>query len=389
MKKKIAILGSTGSIGKTTINLIKNSKKKVEIKLLSTNENVNTLLHQSKKFKVKNVIIFNKKKFNKYKNIFKKNKINVFSNFDNPHKIFKRKIDITICGISGLAGLKPLLSSIKVSNKVAVANKESIICGWSLIKRALKSNKTNFIPIDSEHFSIWKLINKVNYNQIENVYITASGGPFLKKKNINLKNINPRLALKHPNWKMGKKITIDSATMMNKVFEVIEAKKIFNININKIKILIHPSSFIHSIIKFKNGIIKILAHDTNMAIPIGNAIFEDYNYNYNSFNDSLDFKKINNSKLFKPNIKQFPVLRFLNKINNNDSVLEIVLIAANDDLVNYYLNKKIQYSDIFSLLNKMIKNTKIMSKYKKKHFTLKEINEIVEIVKSKIKKMVY
>ena len=387
MRKKIIILGSTGSIGKTTLSLIKGSREKFDIKLLSTNKNAKFLLEQSKKYQVKNVIIFNKEKYEQYKSIFLRNNIKVFNDFNNSKKIIKSKIDVTVCGISGLEGLKPLLSSIEVSRKIAVANKESLICGWSLIKKALKKNNSDFIPIDSEHFSIWKLIEKSDTNGIESIYITASGGPFLNKKFKNIKNVHPNHALKHPNWKMGKKITIDSATMMNKVFEVIEAKKIFNIDIKKIKILIHPSSYIHSVVKFRNGIIKILAHDTNMMIPIGNAIFDNYKYQKKS--NFFNIHRINNSRLSKPNINQFPVLKFLDKIDNNDSILEIILIAANDELVNYYLQKKIKYSDIFYLLNKMIKKPEIIFKSKNKHITLKEINEIVKIVKSKVKKLVY
>ena len=291
MKKKIAILGSTGSIGKTTINLLKKNKNKYVIKLLSTNKNVKALYNQSLKLKVKNVIIFDKEKYQKNKRFFLKKKINVFPNFDKPRKILKSKVDITISGISGLNGLKPLLSSIMISKKIAVANKESIICGWHLIKKELKKNKTDFVPIDSEHFSIWKLIETSKNDELDTIYLTASGGPFLNKKIKKIKNIHPNQALKHPNWKMGKKITIDSATMMNKVFEVIEAKKIFNLDIKKIKVLIHPSSYVHSVVKFKNGIIKLLAHDTNMMIPIGSAIFNNYEYNYKT--KILDIDKIN------------------------------------------------------------------------------------------------
>ena len=387
MKKKIAILGSTGSIGKTTINLLKKNKNKYEIKLLSTNKNVKALYNQSLKLKVKNVIIFDEQKYQKNKRFFLKKKINVFSNFDKPQKILKSKVDITISGISGLNGLKPLLSSIKISKKIAVANKESIICGWHLIKKELKKNRTDFIPIDSEHFSIWKLIENSKNDELDTIYLTASGGPFLNKKLKKIKNIHPNHALKHPNWKMGKKITIDSATMMNKVFEVIEAKKIFNLDIKKIKVLIHPSSYVHSVIKFKNGVIKLLAHDTNMMIPIGSAIFNNYEYNYKT--KILDIDKINKIQFLKPKISQFPVLKFLNQINNNDDIFEIILIAANDELVNYYLEQKIKYSDIYTLLNKIIKKREFMVKSINKKLNLREINEIVEIVKSKVRKLVY
>ena len=387
MKKKIAILGSTGSIGKTTINLLKKNKNKYEIKLLSTNKNVKALYNQSLKLKVKNVIIFDEQKYQKNKRFFLKKKINVFSNFDKPQKILKSKVDITISGISGLNGLKPLLSSIMISKKIAVANKESIICGWHLIKKELKKNRTDFIPIDSEHFSIWKLIENSKNDELDTIYLTASGGPFLNKKLKKIKNIHPNHALKHPNWKMGKKITIDSATMMNKVFEVIEAKKIFNLDIKKIKVLIHPSSYVHSVIKFKNGVIKLLAHDTNMMIPIGSAIFNNYEYNYKT--KILDIDKINKIQFLKPKISQFPVLKFLNQINNNDDIFEIILIAANDELVNYYLEQKIKYSDIYTLLNKIIKKREFMVKSINKKLNLREINEIVEIVKSKVRKLVY
>ncbi len=387
MKKKIAILGSTGSIGKTTINLLKKNKNKYEIKLLSTNKNVKALYNQSLKLKVKNVIIFDEQKYQKNKRFFLKKKINVFSNFDKPQKILKSKVDITISGISGLNGLKPLLSSIMISKKIAVANKESIICGWHLIKKELKKNRTDFIPIDSEHFSIWKLIENSKNDELDTIYLTASGGPFLNKKLKKIKNIHPNQALKHPNWKMGKKITIDSATMMNKVFEVIEAKKIFNLDIKKIKVLIHPSSYVHSVIKFKNGVIKLLAHDTNMMIPIGSAIFNNYEYNYKT--KILDIDKINKIQFLKPKISQFPVLKFLNQINNNDDIFEIILIAANDELVNYYLEQKIKYSDIYTLLNKIIKKREFVVKSINKKLNLREINEIVEIVKSKVRKLVY
>tara|TARA_Y100000590_G_scaffold102995_1_gene117119 strand:+ start:8934 stop:10094 length:1161 start_codon:yes stop_codon:yes gene_type:complete len=385
MKKRIAILGSTGSIGKTTINIIKQNKKKYTVIILSTYKNVNLLLIQAKLLNVKNVIIFNKEELIKNKNKFKKKKINVFPNFNEAISKFKKKIDITVCGISGLAGLRPLISSVEKSKKIAVANKESIICGWPIIQRKLKKFKTKLIPIDSEHFSVWKLIQNVKIKDIDQIILTASGGPFLNKKYSDVKRIEPKYALKHPNWKMGKKITIDSATMMNKVFEVIEAKKLFNIDIKKIKILIHPSSYIHAMVKFKNGTIKMLAHDTDMQIPIANAINE--NFNYFGDNEIIDLKKINNLKFFKPNVKQFPSLKFLNNIKNHDSFLEIVLIAANDDLVNYYLNRKINYCDIINILNKLLKMQLFRENNNLKLRTLEDIYKIVDIVKSKIKKL--
>ena len=387
MKKTIAILGSTGSIGKTTINLIKKNKKNYSVKLLSAYKNINTLYYQAKLLNVKNVIIFDKKSLFENKKKFKNKNINVFSNFDEMKNLFKKKIDVTICGISGLAGLKPLISSIEISKSIAVANKESIICGWQIIEKKIKKFNTKFIPIDSEHFSIWKLIQNIQIEDIDHIYLTASGGPFLNRKYSDIKSVDPKYAVKHPNWKMGKKISIDSATMMNKVFEVFEASKLFNIDIKKVKILIHPSSYVHGIVKFKNGTIKMLAHDTDMKIPIGNAINDDCDY----INDEkiLDLKKINNLNFIKPKIKQFPSLKFLKKVKNNDILKQTVLISANDELVNYYLKRKINYSEIIVILNKILKMQLFRGKNKKKQIRLEDIYQIVNIVKSKIKKLVY
>ena len=168
--------------------------------------------------------------------------------------------------ITGIEGLYPTINIIKYTKYLALANKESIICGWNLIEKNLKKYKTNFIPVDSEHFSIWYAI-KNNQHEIDKIILTASGGPFHKTPIKKLKNIKISDALKHPNWSMGKKISIDSATMMNKVFEVIEAKNIFKLNYDNLSILTHPSSYVHAIVKFKSGLIKLVAHDTDMEYP--------------------------------------------------------------------------------------------------------------------------
>ena len=283
MKKKIVILGSTGSIGENTLKIIKNDKKKFEVILLSTNKNINKVFKQAKEFKVKNIIISDLKSFQKAKLKYKNSKINIFANFNNFKKIFKKKNDIIMSAITGMDGLEPTLNSIGFTKKILVANKEAIICGWNLIDKELKKYKTNFIPVDSEHFSIWSLFNKYSSNDVEKIYITASGGPFLKLPKKEFSNITVQKALKHPNWDMGKKITIDSATLMNKVFEVIEAKNIFNLPYKKISILTHPDSYIHTIVKFNNGLIKIIAHEPDMKIPIFNCL---YDKNQNQLNQS-------------------------------------------------------------------------------------------------------
>ena len=310
MKKKIIILGSTGSIGKNTIDVIRRNKTDFKIELLSTNKDLNQILKQAKEFKVKNIIINNKKKFLEAKSKLKKNKIKIFNNFESLDKIFlRKKLYYSMVSISGLDGLKPALKCAKFSKNLAVVNKESIICGWDLIQKQIKRYNTNFIPIDSEHFSIFSLLQNHNISEIEKIYITASGGPFVNLTKKKFNKIKLKDALKHPNWKMGKKITIDSSTLMNKVFEVIEAKNIFNIGYEKISILIHPKSYIHAIIKFKNGLIKILVHEPDMRIPIQNSLKNVFIKNIK--NKPLNIKILNNLKLNKVDTVKFPLINII------------------------------------------------------------------------------
>ena len=285
--KKIAIFGSTGSIGSSLLNIIKKDKKTFEIKLLTGNKNYKKLIKQANFFKVKNIIITDNNSFLIANKLLKNSRIKVYRNLDSLNKIFNKdkKIDYTMCAISGFQGLRSTLDIIKYTKKIAIANKESIICGWNLIKKDLNKYKTDFIPVDSEHFSIRSLIHFDKENDIEKIYITASGGPFRKFPLKKFKNISIKDALRHPNWSMGKKISIDSATMMNKVFEIIEAKKIFNLKYNQLEILVHPKSYLHAMVKFSNGLTKLLVHDTDMIIPIFNSIYDN------------NEKKINQKKL--------------------------------------------------------------------------------------------
>ena len=374
MKKKIAILGSTGSIGKTTINILRKDKKNFDVVLLTTNNNYKEILKQIKEFKVKNVIINNHKKYLKVKAKLKKKKINIFNDFQLFKNKFRGKIDFSMSAISGLEGLKPTLELITISRTIAIANKESIICAWNLIQKKLKKYKTNFIPVDSEHFSIWSLLNNTNHNRLEKIIITASGGPFLNLPLYKFKKINPKIAVRHPNWKMGSKISIDSATLMNKVFEVIEAQRIFNINFKKFKVLIHPKSYVHAIVKFNNGLTKILVHDTDMKIPIFNSIYNKKNVSIKS--SKLNLKILNNLNFSEINKKKFPSIKILKKIPEKISLYETVLVSANDELVNLFLNNKISFKKITVFLNKILE-MKIFLKYKKK--IPKNCNEIIKL----------
>ena len=377
---KIAILGSTGSIGKTTINILKKNKKNFNIILLTTNNNYQELLKQVKEFKVQNLVINNKKHYLNLKKKLKNKKINIYNNFETFNKNFNQRVDYTMCAISGLAGLKPTLDSIKFSKKIAIANKESLICAWNLIEKKLKKHKTKFIPIDSEHFSIWSLLNDSKNSKVEEIIITASGGPFLNLAFNKFKKIKPNAAINHPNWKMGKKISIDSATMMNKVFEVIEAQRIFNIDLNKFKILIHPKSYVHAIVKFTNGLTKILVHDTNMQIPIFNSIYSEKTNKIKT--KKLNISNLNNLNFINVDTKRYPSIKILKIIPKKISFYETVLVSANDELVDLFLEEKIIFQDIVKYLYKILQMKeflKFKNRVPKKYEELIKLNNFVRL----------
>ena len=378
MKMKVAILGSTGSIGGTTLEIIRKNKNDFSIDLLSTHKNIHKILKQAKEFKVKNIIVNSNSHFRKLKIINKNKNLKIYNSFNSFKKIFKNKIDYTMCAISGINGLKPTYDIIKYSKNIGIANKESIICGWSLINKEIKKNKTNFIPIDSEHFSIWTLI-KNDIHKINEIILTASGGPFLNKSKKFINKVKPKDALNHPNWSMGQKISIDSATMMNKVFETIEAKKIFNLDQKKFKILIHPKSYIHAIVKYENGLIKMLAHDTKMSIPIFNFLYHDRSNRI--LTNPINLSILNNLSFSKPKFKNFPSLKVLSKIPKNETLFETILISANEELVSSFLKNKIKFNDISHYLLQIIKIKELRKYIYKRPINIKEILKTMNLSK--------
>ncbi len=383
MRKKIAILGSTSSIGKSLLKIVKKNQKKFEVILLTANTNHKDLLKQAKIFNVKNLVITDNKSFKALKNKNKNKNMKIHNDFKSLNKIFNKKIDYVMSAISGIEGLEPTFNIIKYTKLIAIANKEAIICGWNLIKKELKKYKTKFLPVDSEHFSIWYSLKDNNTENIEKIFITASGGPLYKIPLNKLKNIKLKKVLKHPNWKMGKKISIDSATMMNKIFELIEAKNIFDITYNKLSILIHPKSYVHALIKFNDGMTKIILHDTTMEIPIFNTLYFKNEKKYKL--TKLDINKLNNLELNKIDPKKFPLIKILKEIPNKSSLFETVIVSANDALVNLYLNNKIKFLDIQYKLLKLI-NLKEFKKYKKiKPNNIKNIYKLNKYVGIKTK----
>ena len=378
MTKNIFLLGSTGSIGDAALKVLKKDKKNFNIKLLTTNSNVKKIYDQAISLNVKEIVIFDKKEYYKNYKKFSLKNIKIYSSIKEAFKKKKRKSYLTINAISGIDGLEPTLDIIKYSRNLAIANKESIICGWKFLNKELLKHKTGFIPLDSEHFSIWSLIKNEKKKNLNRIYLTASGGPFLNSKLNKIKNIKPKFALKHPNWKMGKKISIDSATMMNKIFEVIEAIKIFDLNPEQIKILIHPKSYLHAIVNFKNGLTKLLAHDTTMEVPIANAIYSSFNV-YRHSKNNFDYNKLNGTNFIKPDEKKFPLLKIL-RYNFNNTYLEIILVSLNDILVKKYLESKIPYYFIHEKMLELLKKPYFTKYYSKKPKNIKDIKIMVEKV---------
>ena len=378
MKKTISILGSTGSIGLNTFKIINKRKNNFQINLLSANKNLKLISKQIRIYKPKLFIINDKRIFKKVAEKFKKSKTKILNSFE---KIHNKKIShITVSTIPGIAGLKPTILMTKKSNKILIANKESIICGWNLIKRAAIKNKTKIIPVDSEHFSILNLLKNHSVDEVKKIYITASGGPFLNYKRKQFKKIKPVDALNHPKWKMGKKISVDSSTLMNKILELAEAQKLFNISNDKLDILVHPDSLVHAIIEFKNGLVKFMYHDTSMIIPLANAIFDGkidiknfYQNNNLKFKDkvtkNLNFRKVNN--------KIFPLIKLKNRILELPST-PIIINAANEILVDHFLNKKLQFLGIHKIIMSVL-NDRNYKKYAIRK--PKNINHIIKIDK--------
>jgi len=371
MKKKIAILGSTGSIGTSTLEVIKKDIKNFDIILLTANNNYRKLIYQAKKFKAENVLIKNHKFFLKVKKSLKKTNTKVYSGNISINKIVKKKLDYTMSAIVGIAGLQPTVDAIKISNTVAISNKESIICGWEIISKLIKKYKTKILPVDSEHFAIMELTKNITDDQVEEIIITASGGPFLNTPKEKFKNIKPNQAINHPTWQMGKKISVDSANLMNKVFELIEAYKIFSFDKKKYKIMIHPESYVHSIIRFKNGLIKMILYNTDMKIPISNTLY-GANNNFKNVKN-VDPIKLNKLNFQKVNLKKFPSIKLINKCLNYGLSAPIIVNAANEVLVSLFLAKKIAFLDIVKTLNKILIDKNFKKYARRKVSSIKDV----------------
>lgn len=360
MKRKIVILGSTGSIGKQTLDIIKNYPDEFDVIGLGGWENINLLKEQIIAFKPKISVVKNEHLANNLKKELNNfNKTKIYWGIDGLIKISTlEEVDMVVVAITGIASLVPTFEAIKHRKKIALASKEAMVVAGELLTREAKVRNTIILPIDSEHSAIFQCLKNEPKNNIEKIILTASGGPLYNLTTSALKDVSVEDALNHPNWKMGKKVTIDSATLMNKGLEVIEARWLFGIPTDKIEIVIHPQSYVHSMVQFIDGTILAQLSEHDMKISIQFALFypERVNNNYTR----LDLTRISQLTFKKPNFSKFSCIKLAYKALDIGGTMPAVLNGANEIAVNAFLNKQINITDIPIIIQNIMKEHKAM-----------------------------
>jgi 1-deoxy-D-xylulose-5-phosphate reductoisomerase len=355
MKKRIAILGSTGSIGKQTLDVIREFPDKFEVEVLTANNNIELLIQQAREFVPNTIVIANESKLNELRNVLSDLPIKVFAGADAITQVVEMDtIDIVLTAMVGFSGLLPTINAIKAKKTIALANKETLVVAGELIKKLAIEYKTNIIPVDSEHSAIFQCLVGEGHNAIEKIYLTASGGPFKGKDLAFLKDVSPEMALKHPNWDMGAKITIDSATLMNKGLEAIEAKWLFDLKPDQIDIIVHPQSIVHSLVQFEDGSMKAQMGLPDMKLPIVYALSFPFRYkgSFQRFS-FLDYPELT---FEKPDLESFKNLSLAFFAMNKGGNMPCILNAANEIAVNAFLKCKIGFLDITEVISKAMSN---------------------------------
>ena len=350
MKKGVAILGSTGSIGVQALGVISEQDELFRVEVLTANENCDLLINQAKKHKPNSVVIVNEKKYQKVFSELNPLNIKVYAGSESLNQIVDSdEIDIVLTALVGYSGLLPTINAIKNRKKIALANKETLVVAGSLIKNLCEENSTEIIPVDSEHSAIFQCLAGEESNPIEKIFLTASGGPFRGKKLDDLKNITKKQALKHPNWSMGAKITIDSATLMNKGLEVIEAKWLFDLSKEQIEVVVHPQSIIHSAVQFQDGSIKAQLGLPDMKLPIQYAL--GFPKRLNNRFERFSFFDYPNLTFEKPDLETFKNLALAYKAMEKGGNSPCILNAANEIAVSAFLNDKIGFLNMADLID--------------------------------------
>jgi len=346
--KKISILGSTGSIGKQALDVIKKNANMFEIVGLTTNNNIHLLFQQIIEFRPKFVTVMDESKATELKNLLKLHniKVDVFSGMEGLINIAKsQENQLVLNALVGIIGLIPTIEAIKAKKDIALANKEVLVTAGEIIMKEVKNMGVKLIPVDSEHSAIFQCIERIDdKNIIAKLILTASGGPFRGKKLSELKDVSPELVIRHPKWRMGKKISVDSATLMNKGLEVIEARWLFDIDIDRIEVVIHPECIIHSLVEFIDGSYLAQLSYTDMKVPIQYAL--TYPKRVKSSINRLDLAQIGKLTFEKPDFKEFPCFGLAIKSIQIGGSMPIVLNSANEEAVNLFLNNVIKFIDI-------------------------------------------
>ena len=344
--KKISILGSTGSIGTQTLDVVRNNKDKFEVVAISANSSIDLLLEQIKEFKPKHVAVFNEYSANKLKEMIPSDiNVEVHSKMEGLIKISTiEEVDIVLTAVVGMIGLLPTMEAIKAKKTIALANKETLVTAGELVMSEAKKNNVKILPVDSEHSAIFQCLNGERHKDIEKIILTASGGPFRGKKKEDLINVTKNEALKHPNWDMGRKISIDSSTLMNKGLEVIEAKWLFDVDVEDIEVVVHPQSIIHSMVSFKDSSVISQMGCPDMRLPIVYAL--TYPERIETDYERLDLAKVGTLTFEEPDMETFPCLKLAFKALKMGGTYAAALNSANEFLVNEFLNDKIGFYDI-------------------------------------------
>ena len=351
--KKIGILGSTGSIGTQTLEVVEKQPEKYKVEYLSAKSNASLLCSQAKKFNVKAICILDDSK--KSYCIKKLPNVEILSGRYGLLKLASySKIDLMINALVGADGMEPTVRCINSGVDIALSNKESMVMAGDYINKLCKKNNVKIFPMDSEHSAIWQCLKGEKFDQVNKLILTGSGGPFRQKSIKEFPNIKKEDALKHPNWDMGKKISIDSATMMNKGLEVIEAFWLFKIPIEKIEIIIHPQSIIHSLVEFVDGSIKAQLGIPDMKIPIQYAM--SYPNHDNIYWESLDLAKIKKLTFESPDLEKFPCIKLAYDAIKKGGTSPVALNVANDIAVDLFLNDKIKFINISQIIDLAIKD---------------------------------
>lgn len=355
-QKRIAIIGSTGSIGRQALEVIEHHKEKLCVEVLTANKQADLLIEQALKFDPNAVVIADKSQYQKVKEALSSTDIKVFAGQEALEDIVQMEtIDIVLTAIVGFAGLRPTIKAIEAKKPIALSNKETLVVGGELITKLSIENSVPIIPVDSEHSAIFQCLAGEFYNPIEKIILTASGGPFLGKTKDELRNITPKEALNHPNWVMGNKVTIDSATLMNKGLEVIEAKWLFDLPVDKVEAVIHPQSVVHSMVEFEDGSIKAQMGKADMRLPIQYALTypERLKTNFPKFN-ILDFP---NLSFLKPDMETFPCLSLAYQAIQKGGNMPTIMNAANEIAVEAFLKGDLGFLEIPEII------ANAMSKY--------------------------